>query len=94
MLLHAASPRIPALFFSILGTISVVFGCSSHFAENSSHNTTETLEIGTDGTANAETIGYTINHFALISNNLTATWEFYGTLLGMRHNFTYSASEN
>lgn len=50
------------------------------------------LTIGTDGPAPPATIGYTINHFALLVNNLTATRRFYGDILGMRHIFTFQAS--
>jgi lactoylglutathione lyase len=52
------------------------------------------LTIGDDGPADPETLGYSVNHFSLNSNNLTATQEFYGGILGMRHLFTYHASED
>ena len=51
------------------------------------------LTVGTDGPAPLETRGYSINHFALISNDLNATRKFYGNILGMRHVFTYDASD-
>jgi lactoylglutathione lyase len=55
-------------------------------------NPSDGLTIGTDGPAPPATIGYTINHFALLVNNLTATRHFYGDILGMRHIFTFQAS--
>ena len=48
--------------------------------------------IGSDGPADPATIGYAMNHFSLIVNDLDATMHFYGKVLGMRHIFTYQAS--
>ena len=51
------------------------------------------LTIGSDGPPPPETVGFKINHFALLVNDLAATRHFYGDILGMRHIFTYKASE-
>lgn len=55
--------------------------------------TNEVLAIGTDCPADPATTGYTLNHIALIVNNITATRTFYGDVLGMRHIFTFHASD-
>lgn len=49
--------------------------------------------FGSDQPSDPATLGYTINHMALIVNNLTASMNFYGDVLGMRHIFTYAASD-
>ena len=48
--------------------------------------------IGTDGPAYPETLGFFLNHLSLIVFNLTASKEFYGNVLGMRHIFTAQLS--
>lgn len=48
--------------------------------------------IGTDGPAQPETLGFFLNHLSLIVSNLTASKEFYGNVLGMRHIFTAQLS--
>jgi lactoylglutathione lyase len=50
------------------------------------------LTIGSDGAAQPETLGFFLNHLALIVSNLTASMEFYGDVLGMRHIFTAQLS--
>ena len=52
----------------------------------------EFLTIGQDGPADQETLGYYLNHLSLIVSNLTASVEFYGNVLGMRHIFTAQLS--
>ncbi|KAF2095753.1 hypothetical protein NA57DRAFT_59732 [Rhizodiscina lignyota] len=52
------------------------------------------LTIGDDGPADPETLGYTLNHFGLIANNITAMMDFYGDVLGMRHIFTFHCSKD
>ena len=49
--------------------------------------------LGTDGPPDEETIGFNINHLCLVVNDLDASVHFYGKILGMRHIFTYRASE-
>jgi lactoylglutathione lyase len=46
------------------------------------------LQVGADGPADPETLGFNLNHFSLIVRNLTASMDFYGRVLGMRHIFT------
>jgi lactoylglutathione lyase len=48
--------------------------------------------VGTDGPAHPETLGFFLNHLSLIVSNLTASKEFYGNVLGMRHMFTAQLS--
>lgn len=48
--------------------------------------------VGTDGPARPETLGFFLNHLSLIVSNLTASKEFYGNVLGMRHMFTVQLS--
>jgi lactoylglutathione lyase len=48
--------------------------------------------VGTDGSAQRETLGFFLNHLSLIVSNLTASKEFYGNVLGMRHMFTAQLS--
>jgi lactoylglutathione lyase len=48
--------------------------------------------IGTNGPAQPETLGFFLNHLSLIVSNLTASKEFYGNVLGMRHVFTAQLS--
>lgn len=48
--------------------------------------------IGTDGPAQPETLGFFFNHLSLIVSDLTASKEFYGNVLGMRHIFTAQLS--
>jgi lactoylglutathione lyase len=50
------------------------------------------LTVGKDGPADQETIGYSLNHLSLIVSNLSASIEFYGNVLGMRHIFTAQLS--
>lgn len=64
---------------------SLVHGCSLEPRQDSS---TDFLTVGTDGPADIETLGFAINHLSLIVHNLTASMEFYGKVLGMRHIFT------
>ncbi|PVH96530.1 Glyoxalase/Bleomycin resistance protein/Dihydroxybiphenyl dioxygenase, partial [Periconia macrospinosa] len=44
---------------------------------------------GTDAPADIRTLGYFINHLSLNVNNLTRSIEFYTSVFGMRHMFTY-----
>lgn len=42
------------------------------------------IVVGKDGPAPAESLGYAINHFGLLTTNLEAMKHFYGDILGMR----------
>lgn len=71
---------------SLLTAKSVyVNACGHHGASSPS------LALGDDGPADVETLGYTVNHFALLTHNVTATKQFYGKVLGMRTVFSYGA---
>ena len=71
-------------------------GCNdqpvSHSADSDSVENAFT--IGTDSSADAATLGYTMNHFALLVNDIDASMHFYGKVLGMRHIFTYQATSS
>ena len=46
------------------------------------------MTLGTDGPADEEVKGFHINHAGLNVRNLTASMDFYGDILGMRHVIT------
>ncbi|KAF2790198.1 hypothetical protein K505DRAFT_420005 [Melanomma pulvis-pyrius CBS 109.77] len=48
---------------------------------------------GTDGPADPATRGYFVNHVGLVVSNITASREWYSTVLGMRHIFTMDLSD-
>ncbi|KAH7121176.1 Glyoxalase/Bleomycin resistance protein/Dihydroxybiphenyl dioxygenase [Dendryphion nanum] len=48
---------------------------------------------GTDGPADQATSGYFVNHIGLLVSNITASREWYTTVLGMRHVFTIRLNE-
>lgn len=48
--------------------------------------------LGSDGPADQATLGYTMNHFSFVVNDMEAMMHFYGKILGMRHIFTYHAT--
>ncbi|KAK5700406.1 hypothetical protein LTR17_022939 [Elasticomyces elasticus] len=52
----------------------------------------DSMTLGTDGPADQEVTGFHINHVGLNVRNLTASKEFYGTVLGMRHIITIQYS--
>lgn len=55
-------------------------------------NASEAFKIGQDGPADAATLGYSLNHFSLLVNDLEASTRFYTKILGMRHVFTFQAT--
>lgn len=52
------------------------------------------MTIGDDGPAPPATLGFSLNHLSLVVRNLTASMEFYGNVLGMRHLFTAQLSKD
>lgn len=54
----------------------------------SSQELPDYMTVGTDGPADEEVKGFHINHVGLNVRNLTASMDFYGTILGMRHMIT------
>jgi lactoylglutathione lyase len=48
--------------------------------------------ISTNSPAQLQNLGFFLNHLSLIVSNLTASKEFYGAVLGMRHVFTAQLS--
>lgn len=77
----------------LLSTFSHTLACKidpSLYKRDTSGNLTYPNFIpGNDGPADAATLGYTLNHHALLVKNLTTTRDFYGDVLGMRHIFTF-----
>lgn len=65
---------------------------AQHEARNNSAPPFKYTE-GTDGPADPATRGYFVNHVGLIVSNLTASREWYSTVLGMRHIFTMDLSD-
>ena len=55
-------------------------------------NSSDAFVLGDDGPADPATLGYTMNHFSLLVNDMEASMHFYGKILGMRHLFTFHAS--
>lgn len=51
------------------------------------------LELGPDEPADPATLGYSVTHFGLVVMDLEATLHFYTKVVGMRHIFTYHASD-
>jgi lactoylglutathione lyase len=49
--------------------------------------------LGTDEASSISTTGYFVNHFAISTNNLTASVEFYSDVLGFRRLFTLQFSK-
>lgn len=66
-------------------TLPYVSACGHHDTSSPS------FEVGNDGPADPATLGYTINHFALLTSNITVMKQFYGEVLGMRTIFSYGA---
>lgn len=52
------------------------------------------MTIGNDGPADMATLGFSLNHLSLNVRNLTASMDFYGKVLGMRHLFTAQLSKD
>lgn len=50
------------------------------------------FKVGSDGPADPATLGYNINHVALVVNNLETMQDFYGRVLGLRHVFTFQVT--
>ncbi|KAF7915864.1 uncharacterized protein EAE98_010944 [Botrytis deweyae] len=84
--------------FIVLCSLPILLACNvdhSRYKRNTnSSGSYPDFILGTDGPADAATLGYTINHHALIVSNLTSTLEFYGDVLGMRHIFTFQLNAN
>ena len=89
--------RLPAILPLLLALVvpSPTLACAGHaLAARAADNSTANgkFTVGTDGPAPAATLGYTLNHFGLVVNDLDAMMHFYGQVLGMRHLFTYSTT--
>lgn len=71
------------LTYLLAVTLSYVSACGHHQTSSPS------FELGDDGPADPATLGYTLNHFALLTSNVSVTKHFYGEVLGMRTIFSY-----
>jgi lactoylglutathione lyase len=96
------------MFFKILATlllassiITPAFSCSPSIlspAQKSKRQTASgtpiypSFSIGTDPPADGATLGFKMAHTALFVNDLTATKNFYGAVLGMREIFRLDAT--
>ncbi|KAJ5272663.1 hypothetical protein N7478_007788 [Penicillium angulare] len=67
----------------LIFVLSVVIGWTTACTP-SDNSTSDIFIIGDDGPAPAETSGYFINHFGLLTTNLEVMKHFYGNVLGMR----------
>jgi lactoylglutathione lyase len=72
----------------LTGCFALAVPCAYACSLESRQESADFMTIGDDGPADQETIGYNLNHLSLIVHNLTASMEFYGNVLGMRHLFT------
>lgn len=55
-------------------------------------NASEAFQLGTDGPADPATLGYSLNHFGILVNDIEESVHFYTKVLGMRHVFTFHAT--
>ena len=83
--------RINNNFCACLAAIAAIFSplvqaCAPPNASS------DAFTLGDEGPADVATLGYTMNHFALLVNDMEVTMHFYGKILGMRHIFTFYAS--
>lgn len=82
----------------LLSTVSIILACgidhSSYKRDTSGNIIYPNFIQGNDGPADPATLGYTLNHHALLVSNLTTTRDFYGDVLGMRHIFTFELNPN
>ncbi|KAF2496489.1 hypothetical protein BU16DRAFT_561304 [Lophium mytilinum] len=78
---------------SLLGTFSALFALSFSCVPPQARGQSP-VTIGTDGPADPATVGFNLNHIAIQISNITASRKFYGEVLGLRHIFTFEASED
>ena len=84
-------------FFTIFVALFIqnVLSCAPPLRRDSTNNTSfPFVETGSDDPSDPETTGYFINHFALNTNNLTRSVDFYTRIFGLRHIFTYHLTEH
>ena len=86
--------------FSLLVTsslLSTIQACPGHIAardvtSTGNNSSEDAFKLGDDGPAPPATLGYTLNHFGLLVDDMDAMKHFYGEVLGMRTIFTFQAS--
>ena len=80
------------VFFCFYSSSKTIQACDLSILADTSRDAT-LLEVGTDGPADPATIGYNLNHFAIIAKDIKATMKFYGEIFGLRHIFTFHATD-
>lgn len=78
--------------FSLLAFFPLALSCNLPAQSNSSTTLPFNITHGIDGPADPATASYFINHVGFVVSNLTATRDWYGEVLGMRHVFTVDLS--
>ena len=86
--MHLSNLLSAAMATLLAASLPAVHACEPQGNSSAS----EQFTMGSDGPADAATIGYNINHVGLNVNDLDAAMHFYGKVLGMRHIFTYQVS--
>lgn len=83
-----------ALLFAFSAIPFLSGACPGHIAaREAAANASSPFVLGSDGPSPPATLGYTINHFGLLTNDLDAMTSFYVDIIGLRHIFTVSSSE-
>lgn len=72
----------------------LAFSLAATVPLNNAQQLPDGFTVGTDGPADPATLGFWTNHIGLNVGNLTASKEFYGDVLGMRHIFTIQFTES
>ncbi|KAK5167632.1 uncharacterized protein LTR77_007331 [Saxophila tyrrhenica] len=83
-----------AILFTLSSSLTFASACPGHLAarQAAANATSSPFTLGEDPPAPPANLGYTLNHFSLIANNLTAMTAFYRDVLGLREIFSYIAS--
>jgi lactoylglutathione lyase len=79
-------------FYAGVAVASTFFTPLARACRPTNSSSSDVFVVGNDLPADPATLGYTMNHFALLVNDLDAMMNFYGEVLGMRHIFTYHAT--
>lgn len=79
---------LPSLAFIFASSLIQVKGCDHANAS------ADALTIGSNKPSDPATIGYNLNHFGLVVNDVNTSLHFYTEVLGMRHLFTFRATSN
>ncbi len=80
----------PAVLSTLSALPYLTNACAGHLAARQAGAGASPLTLGDDPPAAQATLGYTINHFSLIANDLDAMIAFYRDVLGLRQIFSVS----